>query len=360
MPPRYVADLSLALINRTGAYHVCHDLVRGLPEFFSATRYWRLYRSREPRGLLRRLFGKAMLFELSHTGVTERLPVWDRHRGARPRTLFLDPLYVLHASLDSNDIVLCHDIGPVSMPELYDAETCTLYRKAYARIRESRPGMVFVSEASRTDFIARFGDDFPFLEAIPLYVRPGSNHGQMTKPAAIEGPFLLTVAALETRKNYLRTIEAYAASGLRERGFSYVFCGPRANQTEAVEELARRTPGVIWLGFVTDAELRWIYRHASGFVLPSLLEGFGLPALEAAQHGLLSVISHDGALAEAVGGAAITVDPKAPADIARGMREIIEMPPAEREARLAVAQRHAAELTYARYIARWSRLLASA
>jgi len=36
MTDGYVADFSLALINRTGAYYVCRDLVRGLPDHFSA------------------------------------------------------------------------------------------------------------------------------------------------------------------------------------------------------------------------------------------------------------------------------------------------------------------------------------
>src|SRR5690606_25591223 len=64
MKEGYVADFSLALINRTGAYHICRDLVQGLPEQFPHIRYWRLCRKREPNGIVRKILGKAMLAEL--------------------------------------------------------------------------------------------------------------------------------------------------------------------------------------------------------------------------------------------------------------------------------------------------------
>ena len=359
MPPRYVADLSLALINRTGAYHVCRDLVVNLPNHIASVRYWRLYSHREPQGVIRRLLGAAMLLELKHSTLVAPLPSWRRASEVRRGTLFLDPLYVLHADLQARDIVLCHDVGPVSTPHLFDTTTSVLYRKAYAQIRDRRPGMVFVSEASRADFVAHFGEDFPFLAVIPLYVRAGSTEGPAERPAGVNEPFLLTVAALETRKNYPRAIDAFTRSGLRDLGYSFVFCGPRGNDAIAVQEQAGRTPGVHALGFVSDAGLRWLYRNAAGFVLPSLLEGFGLPAAEAAQHGLLSVISTGGALAEAVGGGALLVDPLDVEDIARGIHQLATMPAETKVARLAIAQGHAATLTFERYLSSWSQLLDS-
>jgi hypothetical protein len=70
---RYVADFSLALINRTGAYYICRDVVERLPEFFVATRYWRSFLAQEPTGLIRRLLGQAMLFELNHLCLGDRM-----------------------------------------------------------------------------------------------------------------------------------------------------------------------------------------------------------------------------------------------------------------------------------------------
>lgn len=357
--PRYLADFSLALINRTGAYYACRDIVQGLPEFFSATRYWRL-RARgaggEPAGLARKLLGRAMLFELTHPGLARLLPRLPRAPGAGP-TLFLDPLYVLGGPLGRGDVVLCHDVGPITAPELFDDATAALYRAAYDRVRAAGPGMVFVSEASRDAFVRLFGEAYRFLEVIPLYVRHGSDRGADRAPPGVATPFLLTAGAYERRKNHARTIRAFARSGLRERGYSYVLCGPRGNSWREVEALAAATPGVVSLGRVGDAQLRWLYRRASGFVLPSLLEGFGLPPLEAARHGLLSIVSAEGAQPEAVGEGALRVDPTSTEAIARAMAHLADMPEPERARRLALAREQAARLTRERFIERWTSLL---
>ena len=113
-------------------------------------------------------------------------------------------------------------------------------------------------------------------------------------------------------------------------------------------------------GYLGDPEVRWLYRHSSGFVLPSLLEGFGVPPLEAAQRGLLSVVSRDGAQKEVLGDAGILVDPLSVDDIARGLRQIVDMPQEERLRRIAQVRQQADLLTQERYLSRWQDLLSSA
>jgi hypothetical protein len=70
--PQYLADFSLAPISRTGAYYLCRHVLERLPEFFVATRYWRSSLAKKPRGLIRRLLGQAMLFELNHLRLADR------------------------------------------------------------------------------------------------------------------------------------------------------------------------------------------------------------------------------------------------------------------------------------------------
>ena len=141
---RYVADFSLALINRTGAYYVCRDIVENLPDVLAGVRYWR-WEGKEPTGLARRMLGRLMLLELCHLSGSRTLERSLSTEHANCATLYLDPLYVLRSDLDEQDIVLCHDVGPVSHPDLFDLNTAALYRQAYDKIRSARPGMVFVS-----------------------------------------------------------------------------------------------------------------------------------------------------------------------------------------------------------------------
>lgn len=61
-------------------------------------------------------------------------------------------------------------------------------------------------------------------------------------------------------------------------------------------------------GFVPDTELALLYRHAALYLFPSHYEGFGLPALEAAAHGVPVVANKCGALLEVLGDAALFFD----------------------------------------------------
>jgi glycosyltransferase involved in cell wall biosynthesis len=357
MHKRYLADFSLALINRTGAYYICRDVLQGLPNFFTGTRYWRFTLSKQPDGIVRKLLGRAMLFEISRLRSSDILPRINNRGPQDSPTLFFDPLYVLRAQLEPRDIVLCHDVGPITHAALFEKTTTELYREAYQIVQRTKPGMVFVSEASREEFISFFGSDYRFLKVIPLYTRKGLTFGDEKRPAGVQEPFLLSVGAMEIRKKYHRVIPAFEEARLHERGYSYVFCGPRANNSETIENLARQTPGVQRFGYLPDAELRWLYRHAEGFVLPSLLEGFGVPGLEAAKYGLIPIVNRHGAQKEAVGEGAILVDANSIQSIAEGMILLVTMPEEERSGRVAMVKRHAEALSEERYLKRWSELL---
>lgn len=70
------------------------------------------------------------------------------------------------------------------------------------------------------------------------------------------------------------------------------------------------------LGFVEDQDLIGLYQGAKIFVLPSLIEGFGLIAVEAQASGVPVVASNIGVLEEVLGKGAIYFDPLSPEDMA--------------------------------------------
>ena len=110
----YLADCSLSLINRTGAHFIATEIVEKLPQHFSAVRYWRL--PRLPPPLPRKSAARLLFLEMA---AWRDAPVLRATaRGGAP-TLFMDPLYVMRAKLAADDIVLCHDVGPVSHPECF-------------------------------------------------------------------------------------------------------------------------------------------------------------------------------------------------------------------------------------------------
>jgi glycosyltransferase involved in cell wall biosynthesis len=79
---------------------------------------------------------------------------------------------------------------------------------------------------------------------------------------------------------------------------------------------------VRFTGFVEDEELSYLYNAATAVILPSIEEGFGLPALEAMACGAPVAASDRGSLPEVLGDAGIYFDPMDPNSIAHALAQI--------------------------------------
>jgi glycosyltransferase involved in cell wall biosynthesis len=90
----------------------------------------------------------------------------------------------------------------------------------------------------------------------------------------------------------------------------------------AAFERFRGRDGVEARGFVSDDALSSLYRGALALVMPSLEEGFGLPAAEAMAHGAAAITSNDAALVEVTGDAALHVDARDAESLAAAMLRV--------------------------------------
>jgi alpha-1,3-rhamnosyl/mannosyltransferase len=104
---------------------------------------------------------------------------------------------------------------------------------------------------------------------------------------------------------------------------------------------------VHWTGFLTDADLRHLHAGAIANVLPSQLEGLGLPAVEAAACGTPVVATTTSPLPELLEGGGFFVDPGDEQALFDGMRRLFEDAELQRELG-AVALRRAVEITWHR------------
>ena len=80
------------------------------------------------------------------------------------------------------------------------------------------------------------------------------------------------------------------------------------------------------LGYVDDETLRWLYAGCCAFAYPSLVEGFGLPVLEAMSMGAAVVTSDRSSLPEVAGDAALVVDPTDEAALAAALQRLAAEP----------------------------------
>lgn len=158
----------------------------------------------------------------------------------------------------------------------------------------------------------------------------------------LDGPFVLSVGTLEPRKNIARLIEAYGGLGpdLRAR-VPLVLVGGGGWKRDAV--FAADWPDFVRrLGAVSEEDLIALYNVASVVAYPSLVEGFGLPVVEAMACGTPVLTSNRSSLVEVAGDAALCVDPFDVRAIRRGLDDLLREPSRRDRYRQAGLERAAA------------------
>ena len=135
-------------------------------------------------------------------------------------------------------------------------------------------------------------------------------------------PYLLHVGNNKPHKNRERLINAFAKANISPE-MRLLFTGPT---TTACEQLIARhglENRIVFCPTLSESTLASYYRGASGLVLPSLLEGFGLPVIEAMACGTPVLTANITSLPEVAGGAALLVDPYHVKAITHGIETLV-------------------------------------
>ena len=142
--------------------------------------------------------------------------------------------------------------------------------------------------------------------------------------AGLDGPYFLYVGGFDERKN-LGALVAALALQRPERRVAVALVGEGGAAAEALRGRAAAAGVLPWLhllGGTDDARLAALYAGAVAVVLPSWLEGFGLPLVEAMHMGTPAVISTGGSLPEIAGDAGLTFPPGDPAALAAALERM--------------------------------------
>jgi glycosyltransferase involved in cell wall biosynthesis len=168
-------------------------------------------------------------------------------------------------------------------------------------------------------------------------IMQGTSHPEAK---GIVKPYFLYVGNAYPHKNLERLLTVFKR--LRESGLEaqLVLVGKMDYFYERLKEEARvagllERNDAVFYGYATEIELADLYRQARAYVFPSLLEGFGLPPLEAMRYGTPVAASNSSCLPEILADAAVYFDPTQDDDIARAMRSAFE----DEELRALLAER---------------------
>lgn len=150
-----------------------------------------------------------------------------------------------------------------------------------------------------------------------------------TQPASVSGDFLLYVGTAFPHKNLKTTIRGFNILHQRHPHLKLVLTGKREKHYEELEAWAVSQPSyknIIFTGFVSNGELKWLFEHCRAYVFASLSEGFGLPPLEAMAHGAPVVSSNASCIPEVNGDAAHYFDGKDPEALAAAVDDVLQNP----------------------------------
>jgi len=261
---------------------------------------------------------------------------WDQV--ALPRALaedrvdvLLSPYYKRPLRAPCPAVITIHDLFFIGYPgrrrPLYDGAMTALAR-VYA---SGAAAIVTDSEHSRRAIAARLGLPAARVAVIPVGL--GREFApSMPSPAQREryglGPrYALYVGNFLPHKNVTGLLRAWAAlpAALRATHRLVLAGGDRARRP-ALEDQVRALgveASVVFPGLVADEDLAAVYGGAAVLVLPSLEEGFGLPALEAMACGAPVIASRRGALPEVVGDAGVLVDPEDPRALTAALARVL-------------------------------------
>jgi len=212
------------------------------------------------------------------------------------------------------------------------------FRIAFSHALKRSSRVICISEFTKSQVLEYFGGDPGRLGVI--YPPLSSNLSGVTQnPVAgeapiVEGDYLLYVGNRHVHKNLKCLIEAFALLAAQFPELKLVIAGRRMRVRdevdEAVETCGRRNK-IAAFTEATDREIDNLYGFAKVFVFPTLIEGFGIPPLEAMARGVAAVCSDIPVLRESCGGEAIYAKPDDAQDFARAITKALTVPRSQAE-----------------------------
>ena len=302
---RYITELlyQLSTMDTTNQYFIFYAHWQRFVKPLTASNF-QFIQMVPPKGTLLRAFWQALIFpkvvkkyNLNVLHYTNPIPILKRHC----------PI-----------VVTIHDLAEFIQPVKYGALKSYAKRLFVVLCIKKANFIITVSDTTRKAILDLL--DFSpesidvTLEGISRNLSVDNNDGEyIFEKYHLPRNYLLYVGVIEKTKQVESIVRAFSLlDDSLQRNYAIVIAGNKGNAYEDVKAAIRDCKlekKVFSLGYVQDRDLKYLYKGARVFVFPSLIEGFGLPILEAMGHGIPVIASDIPVISEVAGDAAILVDP---------------------------------------------------
>ena len=247
--------------------------------------------------------------------------------------------YGIPLRLSCRSVLTVHDFIPLTLEDVYlpQFKKRMAYRTFLSHSIRAASRIITISDFTHGELIRRFPTAAG--KARRVYLGCGAQYKRVddsrtmaktVEKLGLPDEFVLTMGGTEPRKNVARIVDIF-----RERwtngdkwptlaivGDCWRGCGTESWQL---------TPNIVYLGKVEADELIHLYNQCLLFVFPSLLEGFGLPVLEAMGCGAPVLAMRASSIPEVAGDAAILADPNPEKALAVELERLLADAPLRRE-----------------------------
>lgn len=257
-------------------------------------------------------------------------PVIEHWTG--PTDVVWGPNFVVPPTKSAAEVVTVHDLTCIHFPEMCTSDTLQvpgLLRRAIDR----GAWVHTVSKAVADDVIANLGADPQRVVTIHNGAPAPQDPSRIDRLVA-EGrrqvgcdEYLAFIGTLEPRKDVPSLIDAFDRIAEDRPSLRLVIAGPDGWGADAVSSRIATSPHrsrIIRTGWLSADRRDALLAGAAAFVYPSLLEGFGLPPLEAMSLGTPVVATSVGSLPEVLGDAARWCTPGDPQSLAEAILAVID------------------------------------
>src|SRR5215831_7643011 len=333
-------DISLAVGESAGVGSYTRGLLEGLAAIDAENKYF-LYSYLDLPQLLHSVFPRAHNFSLRAVklGGGHWELIWSE--AELPPKEAMDPVDVIHSPFfnapkerHGSLVVTIHDITFLRHPEFHTEANRLHCLNGTLKAALHADRIIAVSQHTKKDLVDYFSipeDRICVIYEAPRRIYYPERDVEFVRNTLerleIYHNFVLFVGSLEPRKNFKNLLRAYASYVQRHSGRELlVMAGAKGWLTEDISGFVAHLGlegRVRFLGYVQESDLRVLYSAAKLFVYPSIYEGFGLPPLEAMACGAPVITSNTSALPEAVGDAAILIDPHNSEELCHAMQTVL-------------------------------------